>query len=504
MNPDSASFHVVAIPLNRPEIIDFLTPPQLSAQHPGAAVELVNQRPGLEAEAQWAAELGQHPSPENLLKRDRPESYLTKTHTARLVPVEFLQQDEAYLTRNLGGWAPVFFAVMRADAGAWQDDPLLKNAVIMKTYGPEIDFIGGDPRLVMQRLKDEFGTDSVAELAKAVGRLYAWRSDFKFVSSVTEATAYAEAVYAQIVDEGELMQPQNKFPAIPRALLIDELLGQLVRLEEKRRRCLAEGDTETAAFIKRWQRQQKQESGLMLILKGEYIMGRHRCSTVLIAPELGIVAKQPGPEPYHEAKLNAVEYDGKSEHRPELIRDGSLVTSAGRLRLILQEGLIERLNHLFYHDVKLISTLGFIIEPFVSGPTLQEYVLEDPERLTPEVYDFIVLHQQVCESMGVENGDWHAANFIVMPGRENPIAPELPMMIHIDWGAARPLENQEYDDNQVHGRLNQVQNIAYSYHNEALAARSRKLHEELMQSPQRLQAIRRKADRLVNHKTSEL
>lgn len=504
MNPESTSFHVVAIPLNRPAIVDFLTPPAPSAQPRGAAVELVNQRPTLQAEARWAAELASRPTAETLLLRDRPESYLTQTHTDRLVPIEFLQQDEAYLTRNLGGWAPVFFCVMRANATAWQTDPLLQNAVIMKTYGPEIQFTGGDPALVQQRLKTEFGLTSVAELAKAVARLYAWRSAFSFINSVREATAYAEAVYAQIVQQGTLMQPEGSLPAVPRALFIDELLGQLVRLEEKRRRCQAEGDTETAAYISDWQQAQQAKSGLMLILKGEYIMGRHRCSTVLIAPELGIVAKQPGPEPYHEAKLNAVEYDGKSEHRPELIRDGSLVTSAGRLRLILQEGLIERLNHLFYHDVKLISTLGFIIEPFVSGPTLQEYVLENPERLSEQVYDFIVLHQQVCESMGVENGDWHAANFIVMPGRENPIAPELPMMIHIDWGAARPLEDHEYDDKKIRGRLNQVQNIAYSYHNEALAARSRKLHEELMQSPQRLEEIRRRADQLVNHKTSEL
>ncbi|MFW6347372.1 MAG: hypothetical protein ACOC2C_02020 [Cyclonatronaceae bacterium] len=455
MSLDTTSFHVVAIPLNRPEIIRFLMPPEPSAVPKGASIDLVNQRPNLAAEARWAAVLAEDPSPENLLLRDRPESYLAGTSSDRLVPIEFLQQDEAYLSRNLGGWAPVFFGVMRASETAWKSDPLLKNAVIMKTYGPQIQFSGGDPRLVLQRLETEFGCSSIAEIAQAINRLYSWRDTFKFMRSVKNATAYAGAVYAELVNNGKLMQPDSGRPGVPRALLIDELLGQLVR---------------------------------------------HRCSTVLIAPELGIVAKQPGPEPYHEAKLNAVEYAGKFEHRPQLIRDGSLVSSAGRLRLILEEGLIERLNHLFYHDVKLISTLGFIIEPFVSGPTLQEYVLEKPDRLTPEVYDFIVLHQQVCESMGVENGDWHAANFMVMPGRENPIAPELPRMIHIDWGAARPLEPNEYTDAQIRARLNQVQNIAYSYHNEALAGRSRELHRELMESPQRLEALRRKADRLVEGK----
>lgn len=497
MHPDSESFHVVAIPLNRPEIIDFLSPPAPSRQPRGAAVELVNQRPNLEAEQHWAAALKKDPSAETLLLRDRPWSYLCRSYTDRLVPLEFLQQDDAYLTRNLGGWAPVFFTVMRAGAESWQTDPLLKNAHIMKTYGPQIDFKGGDPELVKARMMPEFGTASFTAIADAVEKLYSWRSGFRFLDDVRQAVAYAEAVYERIVNETRIAESGNEQHSIPRALLIDELMGQLVRLEERRRLCIARGENDQAYFIQSWQQQQQEKSGLMLILKGEYIMGRHRCSTVLIAPELGFVAKQPGPEPYHEAKLNAVTHDGKSEHRPELIRDGSLVTSAGRLRLILEEGLIERLNHLFYHDVKLISTLGFIIEPFVSGPTLQDYVLEAPERLTPEVYDFIILHQQVCESMGVENGDWHAANFIVVPEEANPIAPELPKMIHIDWGAARPLEADEYSESQVRGRLNQVQNIAYSYQNEALAQKSRQLHEQLMESPARLEAIREKAKQLV-------
>jgi hypothetical protein len=463
----------------------------------GAAVELVNQRPNLEAEQRWAAALKQNPSAEALLLRDRPESYLARRYTDRLVPLEFLQQDAAYLTRNLGGWAPVFFTVLRADTECWQTDPVLKNAEIMKTYGPEIDFKSGDSDLVKARMMPEFGTESFTAIADAVEKLYTWRSGFRFLDDVHKAAAYAEALYKRTVQETRLVPSGKEGPGIPRALLIDELMGQLVRLEEKRRMCIAEGKTEQADFIEAWQQKQQKESGLMLILKGEYIMGRHRCSTVLIAPELGFVAKQPGPEPYHEARLNAVESNGKSEHRPELIRDGSLVTSAGRLRLILEEGLIERLNHLFYHDVKLISTLGFIIEPFVSGPTLQEYVLEDPDRLTPDVYDFIILHQQVCESMGVENGDWHAANFIVVPEEVNPIEPKLPKMIHIDWGAARPLEADEYGESQISGRLNQVQNIAYSYQNEALARKSRRLHEELINSPARLEAIRQKAQQLV-------
>jgi len=480
-------FSVVTIPLNRPEIIDFLIPPR---QNPiGQTVQILHQRPTVETEDSWVHLLKKKPDLESLIYRDDPHGYIIESTSDRLIPVEYLENDATFLTRNLGGWSPVYFAVMKTNLEQWSADPLLSHAVIQKNYGKQIQYFGADTKLIEQRLKQETKLNSVQDVAKAIIHLFDWRHSFNFEDSISEMTAFADAIYEALISEN--------YSRIPRIFLIDELMGHMMRIELKRRQAHANGDIQTEQHITQWQQHKKADTGIFLILKGEYIMGRGRCSAVLIAPEAGFVAKQPGPEPFHEAKLGAIHYKGKPENWPELTKDGALVTSAGRLRLIIEEGLIERLNLIFHHPVELISLLGFIIEPFVTGPTLQEYVLEDHSRLTPEVYEFIFLHQQVCESLGVENGDWHAANFIVVEDKPNPFFKELPAMIHIDWGAARPLEKHEYTEEAVLSRMNQVQNIAFSYQNEDIAAISKKLHQQLMNSPERLQNVRKKAESLI-------
>ena len=205
----------------------------------------------------------------------------------------------------------------------------------------------------------------------------------------------------------------------------------------------------------------------------------------MIAPELGVVVKQPAPEPFHEVILSARTYHSLPENWPTLTRDGSLVTARGRLRLTLEEGLIPRLNQVFGHHVRFSTLLGLIIEPHLKGPTAQEMVLANPSRLTRSLYETFVLHQQVCEVMGIENGDWHSANFIAVPDERE--------LVHIDWGAARPLRRNELTPRGARARLDQVQNIAYSFHDEALAEHTLALHRDLVEDALRLGRLQRRA-----------
>ncbi len=497
--PSSAPFRVVCIPLNREAVVTFLTPPDPGQT--GTSVRIVAPRPSVEAEAQWAEQLREDPTVARLLGRDDPAGYVRATTTDRLVPAEFLQEDPGYLTRNMGGWSPVWFGGMQGPVAAETDDPLLRHAQVLTEYGDRIRYFGADPEQVAARLSRELGTDAVEEAAAGIVRLHDWRAGHDINGSVAGMTAYAEALYAQVADQGPLTRAADDAPPVPRAVLVDELLGQMVRIETRRRHAVAEEASDEVAALADWQQRVKSDTGLMLILKGEYIMGRHRCSTVLIAPELDLVAKQPGPEPFHEIELGAATHNGRAENRPVLTRDGALVTAAGRLRLILQEGLVEPLNRLFGHDVTLVSSLGYIQEPYVDGPTLKEYVLADPDRLTPDVYELVLFHQLVCERVGVENGDWHADNFMVDPDRAHPLEDALgngaPGLIHIDWGAARPLGDAERTNEAAEARMNQVKNIAYSYQDEAVATRSRTLHDELVSDAERLWRLRHAADRFV-------
>ena len=473
-------YAIVAIPLNRTEVIDFLLPPSTTVR--GTAVQILGQRPTAQAEASWITQLRQIASPSitDLLTLDSPHTHLTTTNTDRLVPPFFLDEP-GFLTRNLGGWSPIYFATMGLPQPL-PSDPLLNQLEKLVAYGAQIDYFGADPAQVAARLPAEMDGLNEAAIAKAYIRLHNGRS-------TTNSLHYIEQLYRQIRQETYFATETD--PPLPRLLLLDELMAQLVRLELKRRTALANGRTDKADTIAAWQQARHEESGLHLILKGEYIAGRHRRSTILIAPELGVVVKQPAPEPFHEIKMEARHYNGQPENWPFLTRDKQLVTPRGRLRLILEEAFIPRLHQLFNHDMTCSTLLGLTVEQFVVGPTIQAYVLADPARMTAVLYETILLHQQVCEALGVENGDWHSANFIKRAADGE--------IVHIDWGAARPLREDELTENGRLSRLNQVKNIAFSFHDDTLAQRVLALHNDLLAHPERLAKLQQKAQNLAHN-----
>lgn len=484
---EPADYKIVAIPLNREPIISYLSS---IPNHPnGAPVRILNQRPTVASEIEWCEKMKDKPSVEHLIWRDRPENHLTESTTDRLIPVEYIQEDEGYLTRNLGGWSPVYFGLIAAESDAFKTDPLLKEAIVLADYGENIESFGTDKSLVKKRLETEFGTDKPALVCQSVVRLHDWRKAQQFARSAVDMMAYADNLYLELAQDGVLLQASEDEPAVPKPILLDELTGQMVRIEIARRRFVADGNDAAAKRISQWQNGLRKNHGLHLILKGEYVMGRQRRSTVLIAADLGMVVKQPGVEPFHEAKMGAITHNGNPENWPTLTQNGAIVTPGGRLKLVIEQGIIVKLSRVFGHPIKCISTLGFIIEPYISGPTLQEYLLEDPARLTQKLYDYVLLHQLVCEELGVENGDWHSANFIVLENQASPSIDGVPKMVHIDWGAARPLEKHEQTRTLRNARLNQVKNIAFSFHNETLAAEFESLHQQTVDSKERLNEL---------------
>lgn len=496
MNPPK-EYKIVAIPLNRKEIFSFLKPPQKVPR--GTPVRILGQRPTVANEIEWAERLRDNPTIENILWRDNPHRHLTETTTDRLIPTELILDDPEYLTRNLGGWSPVYFALMEASDADWDSDPMLSHAAVLANYGNQIKSYGPDPDQSRDRLKKELQTDDPKTVSQAITRLHDWRKSHHFVRSAIDMMNTADLLYTELINEGELCEASsNGQPAIPKALLIDELMAQHVRVENARRTFVAGGNSDPAAEIAKWQQNLENESGLHLMLKGEYVMGRQRRSTVLIAPELELVAKQPGAEPFHEVKLAAHEHNGKPENWPVLTGSGEIVTPGGRMKLTIEEGLILRLNRIFGHNIRCISTLGFIIEPFVSGPTLKEYLLEMPTRLKPELYEYVLLHQLICEALGVENGDWHAANFIVLKSEPNPYVSSVPKMVHIDWGAARPLKEGELTEELKLARMNQVMNIGFSFQNARLATDIEKLHLDLINDSERIESLTDKAEKIVS------
>lgn len=482
---EAETYLVLAIPLNRPDIVDFLQA-ATGAPH-GTAVAVVGQRPSLAAEAQWMQRLAQaaEPAVADLLAIDAPHNHLRRSHTDRLVPMHFLQEP-GFLTRNLGGWSPVYFGVVGLPR-AWRqvDDPLLKRAEVLADYGRSLRWFGADAAQVGRRLAAELGQDA-AQTAAALRRLYRQRPALLRPDPGAIAD-YAELVYAHVATGRRFATATA--PPIPEPLLLDELMGWLLRLELAQRAAQTRGDAVTAEAVATWQEAQAEATGLRLILKGEYIVGRHRRSTVLIAPELGVVVKQPGPEPFHEIALAARTHDGRAENWPVLTHDQSLVTPRGRLRQVLEEGLILRLHERLAHPMEFYTLLGITVEPFVVGPTTQELVLGDAAALTPALYEVYVLHQQVCEALRVENGDWHAANFVQRQGDG--------AIVHIDWGAARPLRPEEHTPQGRRARLNQVKNIAYSFQDAALAARVEQMHAALLADDARLARLRRRAEAIA-------
>ena len=463
-------FAVVAIPLNRADIVRFLLTRSTTPR--GAPLHILAQRPTEAVEAAWLAKITatSQPTIEQLLEIDDPHGHLLPTWTDRLVPVEFLDQTE-FLTRNLGGWAPIYFGVIgfpatsQDDTKANQDDPLLQHLELLSDYGQKIRYFGAKPTQVQARLEQEIEADFETIIAALRG-LY--RSRQQMAGGRID---YIERLYATLNGENRLPGTQ----LWPQMLLFDELLGQLVRLELTRRDCLANGHHAQAASIKRQQEAWKDEFGLLLILKGEYIAGRQRRSTVLIASELGVVVKQPAPEPWHEIKLAAKVVQGKAENWPYRTHDGALVTARGRIRLILEENIVPQLSNVLKHRIDFSTFLGLSVESFVKGPTVQELILNDARQMTPQLYDEFILNQQVCELLGGENGDWHSANFV-----RRQTDGEL---VHIDWGAARPLKPDEHTPQGQLARLNQVQNLAFSFHHEALAQLVSQQHANFPQNP---------------------
>ncbi|NDJ52183.1 MAG: hypothetical protein GYB68_03745 [Chloroflexi bacterium] len=474
-------FRVVSIPLNRPDILGFLTPPP--AQVRGRALHILDQLPTEASYRSWLNRLQTQPDLATLLSIHHPLNNVIMTHTDRLVPVEFLLNEADYLTRNLGGWAPIYFAVIAADE-PWTHDPLLKHARILADYGPDIRSLGPDIDLVQQRMVQEMGLET-SELITSI-RVLAQGLDAVVGEGWGRTAAQVDWLLSQLAQD-----------AGPPLLWLYALLDRLVRIEQHRRSARADGDEENAGHIAQWQNQLEQEYGLNLILKGEYIMGRHRRSTILLAPHLGVVIKQPGLEPFHEAELSAHIHQGQAENWPRLTHNGVLVTAAGRVRLIVEDGLVERLSGVFDHDIRLSTVMGLIVEPFVVGPTLQDAILSERSRLTRDLYETVVLHQQVCELMGIENGDWHSANFILVDDDRQ--------MVHVDWGAARPLRAEERNAEGERQRVDQVRNIAFSFHDERLAGRVSALHEALLTHPERLQQLKQAAQAMIlKHERSKI
>ncbi len=479
-------FAVVAIPLNRADIARFLLTRSTTPR--GARLHILAQRPTEAVEAAWLAriESTSQPTIEQLLEIDDPHGHLLPTWTDRLVPVEFLHQAE-FLTRNLGGWAPVYFGVVGLPAVSenkdkdkeHRNDPLLHHLEVLRDYGGKIRYFGAEPTQVQARLQQEMEADFETVVA-ALRSLSGCRQQMQ-----GRRIDYIERLYATLNGENRLPGAQ----LWPKMLLFDELLGQLVRLELIRRDYLANGHHAQAASIKTQQEAWKDEFGLLLILKGEYIAGRQRRSTVLIASELGVVVKQPAPEPWHEIELGAKMVQGKAENWPYSTHDGALVTARGRIRLILEENIVPQLSSVLKHRIDFSTFLGLSVEPFVNGPTVQELILNDARQMTPQLYDEFILNQQVCEMLGGENGDWHSANFV-----RRQTDGEL---IHIDWGAARPLKPDEHTPQAQLARLNQVQNLAFSFHDEALAQLVTQQHTDLMADAERLANIQRRARALV-------
>jgi hypothetical protein len=473
------SFVVVAIPLSRPDIVGFLLPP--APEPRGAELYIVGQRPSPQAEAIWMEKLIITPKPtiNDLLIIDDPHGHLVETRTDRLLPVESLAIPH-FLTRDLGGWVANFFGPIGLCLNG-PEDPLLNHAEILTEYGPQIRYVGADSNLVATRLEEEAG-GNLTTVASFFYRLHILRQQM-----MDRPMTFAERIYFEIANETYFAE--NGQPPLPVDLLYDELLGWLVRLELRRRQALARHDEEAATIIKKWQLTHQEESGLRLILQNEYIVGRHRRSTVLIAPELGVVIKQPGPEPFHEIELGAKFVQGRRENWPSITRDGSLVTPRGRVRLILEEGVIPRLSQVFKHKLRLSTLLGLTVEPFVPGKAVQELVLEDHSQLTPQLYENIVLHQQVCELLGIDNNDWHAPNFI-RRDRDG-------QLIHVDWGAARPLQPDELSPADKMARVNQVRNMAFSFKNPELASRLLSIHADLVADENRLAKLRRRAQAMI-------
>ena len=473
--PTHPDFNLVAIPLRRSEASAFLRDWQVPAR--GATVAIVEQRPGPAARDRWLEGLavpGRSPADlvERLLATDDPMAHVGTTTTDRLVPRHFLDQDSTWLERNLGGWSPLWFGPMAViDQHRTEADPLLAASETIVEYGHRIPAAGVSHDLVARRLDAELpgGPDRLARGAATLRDVRRGSAD---------AT---EDLVRGIRGQGPLAD------VVDPLLAHDELIEHLTRLELRRRAAAAEDRADLQQELAARQERIAEQWGIRLLLKGEYVMGRHRRSTVLLAEGLGVVVKQPAPEPQHAIDLGIRTHGGLDENWPHAVGAGAIVTPRGALGTVVDSTAVEQLDEAFGRDVQFATSLGLTVEPFESGPTLADLAVRRPHELTAHRYDEILVHQLACEQLGVDNPDWHAANFMVTDAG----------LVHVDWGAARPIAPQDATPTGARARLDQVRELAWSFQDEALAQATVDLHARATEDPDHLERLRRRARAIV-------
>lgn len=465
-------YALVAIPLSRPPVRRFIRDWHVPAR--GAEIRVIEQRPPAPVRAQWLRDLTTiDDDPDKagtvVLSTDPAMAHVGITRTDRLVPRHLLD-DDGYLERNMGGWAPLWFDALGVAARV-DRDPLLDAAATLVDYGARIASTTVSPELVARRLPVEFA--DVATLRRSASALLRARSR-------REGSPVADLVAAARGD-GPLGGD------IDRLLVYDALIEELYRIEIARRDAVAEDRANLQRRLRDRQRAYAEELGVELMLKGEYIMGRHRRSTILLAEGIGMVVKQPAPEPEHEIDLAVRTYGGLGENWPRPDGEGRMVTARADIAQVVESTAVERLNEAFGRDVRFSVVLGLSVEQFEQGPTLAALARERHQELTPRRYDEILVHHLACEELGINNPDWHAANFMVTGEG----------LVHVDWGAARPIEPFEATPEGARSRLDQVRELAWSFHDVDLAERTSALHARAVGDPDHLARLRARARELV-------
>lgn len=102
----------------------------------------------------------------------------------------------------------------------------------------------------------------------------------------------------------------------------------------------------------------------------------------------------------------------------------------------------------------------------------------------------------------MENGDWHSANFIILESEKSPVFDNEARMVHIDWGAARPLKDDELTAKLKQERLYQVKNIAFSFHDEEMASKVQKIHDVVTSNKKQMTNLRELAATIVNQNST--
>lgn len=469
--PGRTRYVLGAIPLSRPAVVDFLRHWRVPSR--GCKVPIVEQRPTPARRTAWLRSLAEldvdgddMAAVEALLAVDDPMAHVARHATDRFIPRGHLD-DDTYLERNLGGWAALWFGCIGlTDDGC--EDPLLRVLEPIVEYGGRIAADTASPGLVCDRLDDELGDP--AGIARGAAALLDLEDG---PVSIERARALAEAIR----DAGTPAE------GVPRLLAFDALIELLYRVERRRRDGVAEGAADVVRRAEELQADLDEELGVSIMLKGEYVMGRSRRSTVLLAEGFDVVIKQPAHEPEHEIELAARTWNDDAENWPVADGEGRMQTPRARMVEVVSEEAVVKLDRAFGRDVVFSTALGLSVEPWESGPTLADLATDDHDELTAERYDEVLVHQLACEELDVDNPDWHAANFIVTGDG----------LVHVDWGAARQLEPHEQNAEEARERLDQVQQLAYSFQDRDLARRTEQLHRAATDDPDHLERLRDRA-----------